>query len=62
MVPKGWIDSSDSQQRRNLVSARVPSHFNWPLLGWNVSLPHLSTVTQLPVSNTNFVLTEIKET
>ena len=25
------MDSSVSRERRNLVSARVPSHFNWPL-------------------------------
>jgi hypothetical protein len=25
------MDSSVSPERRNLVSARVPSHFNWPL-------------------------------
>ena len=27
-----YIDSSVSHERRNLVSARVPSHFNWILL------------------------------
>ena len=25
------MDSSVSRERRNLVSARVPSYFNWPL-------------------------------
>jgi len=32
------MDSSFSHERRNLVSARVPSHFDWPVFeaSWNV--------------------------
>ena len=46
-------------ERRNLVSARVPSHFNWPLpetlarqrSGWGVKLnPHLHLVPILRLS------------
>jgi hypothetical protein len=39
-------------ERRNLVFARVQSHFKRSLLGGNVSFPYLRTITQLPVINT----------
>ena len=38
------MDSFRFAERRNVVSARVPSHFNWPLL---IIFAHVSVVSNL---------------
>jgi len=59
-APADWNGLVRFAERRNLVSARVPSHFNWPLLlGNHAAFPY--GLTSRPGFATSLLVTE-KET